>query len=132
MNERKISKNKQGSGALNILVGLGVGFLFLILLLTLSSVIIEKSNLDLANIKYLCLISLSLASFSASVVSGYKVRTMKGFMTGSLTSLIVSLAFLLFIIIINHGAVSNFTLITCLISIATGFVGGIIGANLKQ
>ncbi len=132
MFKRKNSMNKKKRGFTYIIIGCIVGISVLAITLAVSSLIITKSNIDLSNLKYLCLLSLILAAISSSVFSAYKIRSMKGFVTGLLSSLIVSLLFLLSAIIINGGSVSTFTLLMTIAAVIAGLPGGIIGANLKQ
>lgn len=107
-----------------------IGFIIIIVGLLTSSFFIYKYDVDTAFIYVIPLIFLFIGAFVCGVKVQKKVGG-RGFLTGILSAVPLSVVTLLFIVILLKFNVKPSVFITIPICIAGGFVGGITAVNTR-
>ena len=129
-NNKKIKENMLFDTYKPFISGCIFGFIIFIAGLLISSFIIYKYDIDTAFIYVIPLIFLFIGAFICGIKVQKKVGG-RGFLTGILSAVPLSVITLLFIMILLKFNVKPCVFITTSICIAGGFVGGITAVNTR-
>lgn len=112
------------------LYGVFKGFIVFAVLFLITAFVMYKFNFDSPIMYYLIYFYILLGGFTSAVCVYKKVKG-RGFLTGITASFPFSMIAFLLISLISGFSISGNILLTFVLTISGGFLGGVIAANTK-
>lgn len=124
-------KSVNNSFSISLIKGILSGIAGYVIFLALFSVVILKSNISNDNYFIMVLISSCVSSVVAAVVSSISIQKSK-LVTGMLSTIIVTIIQFIILLCFNNIDLSVKVYLMFPINIVIGFLGSIIGTNIKR